>query len=86
MTTGKFDPSEWRAVTAAEDVTKEILDQAEEVFNGWYANESRVDWDDFLYRLDGMDLADGKKLDLTSDMMTPAVKAIKKHIGEYRKL
>lgn len=86
MTTGKFDPSEWRAVTSAEDVAPEILDAAEEVFNGWYAEANSVDWVDFFDRLEGMELADGKKLDLTNDMTTPAVKAIKKHIGNYRKL
>lgn len=75
---------QYTTVVGADDVTEEILDAAESIFDGWYADEPRIDWEDFLDRLDGIPLENGTRLDLTSDMMAPAVKAIKAHIRKYR--
>lgn len=74
----------WRTVIEAKDITPEILKAAEGIFDGWYADE-RIDWTDFLDRLDGMPLNDGTKLDLGNDMMSPACQTIKKHIRKYQK-
>lgn len=74
----------WTTVTAAEDVTEEILNAAESIFDGWYADEPRIDWEDFLDRLEGIPLDNGTRLDLGRDMMSPAIKAIQKHIRAYR--
>lgn len=73
---------EWTTVTAADQVTEEILSAAESIHDGW-PDET---WSESLDRLDGIVLADGTKLDLGMDMGSPAIKRIKKHIGDYRKL
>jgi hypothetical protein len=58
----------------------ELLEAAEEVYAGWYA-DSRIDWGDFLDRLERH--AD---TDLGGDMLSPLIKKIKRHINLYRKL
>lgn len=86
-----MDDTKYTTVIEAEQVTDEILTEAENVHNGWYAGR-RIDWDDLLDRVDGMDLADGTVLDL-GNWLNPdgtdesdAIKKIKKHIRAYRKL
>lgn len=74
----------WTTVTAADDVTEEILKAAESIFDGWYANEPRIDWEDFLDRLDGIPLDNGTQLDLDGNLMSPAIQKIQKHIRTYR--
>jgi hypothetical protein len=36
---------------AAEDVGASVLRDAENVFDGWYANAGSIDWDEFVDRL-----------------------------------
>jgi hypothetical protein len=59
---------------------EELLEQAEQVHDGWYS-EGRIDWQDFLDRLE---LASDR--DLGNDLDSPLIRKIKKHIREYRKL
>lgn len=73
----------YTAVRVASDLTPEILGAAEHVFDGWYADEARIDWEDFVDRLDGMTLEDGTKLDMGESLVSPGVKAIKAHIRQY---
>jgi hypothetical protein len=80
------DATNYTAVVKADQVTTEIFEAAESIFDGWYADVPRIDWDDFLDRLDGMSLEDGSTLDLGEDMMSPAIKTIKTHIRRYRQL
>lgn len=76
----------WTTVTTADQVTPEILEAAENIYDGWWANEPRIDWQDFLDRLDGAPLNDGSRLNLGDDMASPAITKIKAHIRAYRKL
>lgn len=59
----------------------ELLSAAESVFDGWYAESSRIDWEDFI---DRVEIYAG--IDMGSDMMSPAIQAIQRHIRVYRKL
>lgn len=79
-----IDGEKYRTVIQSEDVTKEIFEAAEAVFDGWYIEAPRIDWQDFLDRLDGMPLDDGAKLDLGDDMTSPAIQAIKARVRRYR--
>lgn len=63
----------------------EILAMAEAVYDGWYA-DTRIDWENFLDRLDGSELEDGSQLDLGNDMSSPLIEAIQRHIRAYAKL
>lgn len=77
----------WVTVTEADQVTEEILTAAEEIFTGWYARTNRIDWPEFLDRLDGQDFASlGGMLDLGNSLDTPAITKIKAHITAYRRL
>lgn len=76
----------YSTVTEVDQVTEEITKAAEGIFDGWFADEARIDWTDFIDRLDGIPLEDGMTLDLGESMVSPAVKAIKRHIRAYQKL
>lgn len=75
-----------RVIFELADVTDEILDAAESIFDGWFADGVRIDWHDFLDRLERVTLEDGSGLDLGGDMLSPAILRIKRHIAAYRKL
>lgn len=62
-------------------LSEELRQAAEDVFDGWYAEESRIDWVDFLDRLEAH--ADR---DLGDSMVSPLVRAIQAHVRAYRKL
>lgn len=76
----------YTTVFDAADVTTEILEIAESIYDGWYADGHTIDWLDFLDRLDGSTLADESTLDLGSDLSSPAAVKIRRHIQAYRKL
>ncbi len=59
----------------------EIMDAAESIFDGWFADSARIEWDDFLDRLERH-----TDTDLGGDMDSPLIRKIKRHIGAYRKL
>jgi hypothetical protein len=58
-----------------------VFKRAEEVYDGWFAGEPRVDWDNFLDKLE-----DYAGIDLGEDMLSPNIKAIKRHVANYRKM
>lgn len=56
-----------------------IRETVESVFDGWYAEVPRIDWDDFLDRIEA------RGYDLGKDMLSPAIKRIKAIVRELRK-
>jgi hypothetical protein len=85
MRAGKEPAVAYTSPISAADVTEEILEAAEAIYDGWFADEQRIDWENFFDRLDGIPLDDGTVLDLGMDTMSPAIKAIKSHIRTYAK-
>lgn len=73
-------------VHEAADVTDEVIVMIQSIYSGFFADGEPIDWDRFLDRLDGSELADGSKIDLSEDLTSPAVKKIKSEIRAYRKL
>lgn len=73
-------------IESAEDVTQEILDIAQDVEEGWFGDEPKIDWESFLDRMDGTTLASGFELDLGNDADSPAIRKIKAHIRELRSM
>jgi hypothetical protein len=58
----------------------EILEAAESIYTGWYAGSTRVDWQDFIDRLEiATDVDFGNNLD------SPLIRKVKKHIRDYQK-
>jgi hypothetical protein len=75
----------YTAVRTANDVTTEILNAAESIFDVWYAHKPRINWVYFLERLDGIPLKDGSTLNLGKDLASPAIEVIEAHIRRYRR-
>ncbi|MFJ2783693.1 MULTISPECIES: hypothetical protein [unclassified Streptomyces] len=68
----------------ADEVTEEIIELTLEIADSFYA-ESRIDWDDVFYRLDGTELADGRELWMPTDWLAPSIAAIKKAVNKARR-
>lgn len=66
-----------RAITTRADADS-IADDIAEVYDGWYANEPRIDWDDFLDRLEG------RGFDLGDSLTSPAIRRIKEIVRSFR--
>lgn len=74
--------TELRPIRTVEDADS-IRPQVAEVFDGWFSDvldepAARIDWEEFLDRLERYDLDLGDKLD------TPAIRRIKKIVRELR--
>lgn len=55
---------------------RELLLAAESIYDGWYADQ-RIDWEDFLDRLEA------QGFDIGDDLLSPKVKRIKAHVRRY---
>lgn len=70
--------SEFIPILKAEDVTQEILDEALEIADGWYADRN-IDWEDLLDRLERH-----SPYDLGQDPDSPAIRKIKRYVRSQR--
>ncbi len=76
----------YQEIITADDVTDEILSDCEDIEQGFYGNESRIDWEDFFdRRLDGYPLKNGNYICLGNEYDTPAMRKIKRHINKVRR-
>ena len=69
----------WTVVQTAEQVTPKVLESVEEIFDGYFSDEEKIDWHEFLQRLEVR-----YELDLGSSMDSQAIKQIKKHVKKLR--
>lgn len=65
-------------VIEAADVTEQVVSDAVEIVDGWYA-ESRVDWDDVWDRLER------QGYDFGTDSDSPAMRKIKRQVQRIRR-
>jgi hypothetical protein len=68
-------------ITEKDQVTDAMVEATAEIISGWYQGK-RINWNDVVDRLDGMELEDGSTMDLGADYRSPAIKEI---IRRYRK-
>lgn len=69
---------------SAADVTPDILKDAEEVLDGWYADAERIDWEGFVDRLaEYCGQASDPQYDIES-YDCPAVRKIQAHVRKVR--
>lgn len=85
VTTESGAEEKWSEIRSAEDVTDEILHIAESTYDDWFADDDRVDWEEFVDRMDGTHLQDDTRLSMGNQMDSPAITMIKKHVREYRR-
>lgn len=71
-------------ITKSHEVTEEIRQLFYDAVDGWYPT-GRIDWHDLLDRVDGAELKDGTILDLGDSMVSPAIRAIKGYVRDYRR-
>ena len=69
----------FKEIRTAEDVTDDLLSLVETIYDGWYADEPRIDWHNFLDRLERIGM-----YDMGSQMDSPAIKAIKKYVRKLK--
>lgn len=69
--------------TEADDVTPQMLELAEQVFDGFFADESHIDWDEFLDRMAKYSLIEDAPWEF-DETHNAAVRKIKRHIRQYR--
>jgi hypothetical protein len=69
----------WIQVQTKEQVTEQVLEAVEEVFDGWFADEPRIDWQNFIDRLEVR-----YEYDMGSSMDSEAIKAIKKYVKKLK--
>lgn len=69
----------------AEDVTEEILQIAEETYDGWFDDDQPIDWEEFIDRMckEGY-LSDETRLEF-EEYDNPAVRKIQRHVRAYRR-
>ena len=65
-------------ILTAEDVTQDILDEALEIADGWYA-DTNIDWEDLLDRLERH-----SPWDFGQDPDSPAIRKIKRYVRSQR--
>ncbi len=69
----------YRPIRTASDITPELLEMVEVIYDGWFIDEVRIDWHAFLDRLELMGL-----YDLGGAMDSEAIKVIKKHVRKIK--
>ena len=69
---------EYITITTAEDCTEQFLDACADVYEGFFANEPRIDWEGFMDRLERYGY------DMGSSMDSPAIKVIKKYVKSIK--
>jgi hypothetical protein len=77
--------SEAKVIESAEDVTPAVLAVAEDVYDSWFADYARIDWEAFIDRLDKYGLASEPPFEFES-YWSPAVRKIQRHVRELRAL
>lgn len=65
----------------ASDATNEILKRAEDIWEGWFADEPHIEWDAFWDRLASYGEIATPKWDI-EDLDTPFTRAVQKHIRQ----
>lgn len=66
-----------REIVTAEDADS-IREDIESVFDGWFADDARIDWGAFIDRLER------GNLDMGDDMNSPAIRRIRAIVRELR--
>ena len=69
--------------TIRQDVTEEMVTMAEEIVSGWY-DEGRIDWEDVWDRMEKYPLEDGSRLDMGTDLGSPALRYIQSQVRTRR--
>jgi hypothetical protein len=73
----------WTSVIMRQEITEEVEEIVRGVVDGWYS-EGRIDWENVWERVDGSTLDDGSRLDLGTDLMSPAIRTLKTMIRRER--
>jgi hypothetical protein len=77
------DMTQIRFLKDAADVTARVLELVEEVHDGWFANDDRIDWEDFMDRLCGYGLLEAEPWEFR-EYGTPAEAKIRRHVRDIR--
>ncbi|MFE6000232.1 hypothetical protein ACFQ6C_25785 [Streptomyces sp. NPDC056454] len=77
-------PADYAPATA-DDVTDELVQITVDIVDGWYP-EGRIDWEDVYDRIErGGGLDDGRRIDMGTDLASPALTALKRRVRAARR-
>lgn len=69
----------WKQLQTASDIDDDVLNDIETVYDGWFSESPRIDWQDFIDRLERCG-----QYDCGSSMDSEAIKQIKKHVRKIK--
>lgn len=72
-----------RILRTAADVTAEVLADAEQVYDGWFSGDDRIDWEDFIDRLAQYGAVSKPPYDFDA-YDDPSIRKIQRHIRTLR--
>jgi len=72
-----------RILETSTDVDEQVLEIVEEVFDGWYADEARIDWEDFIDRIARYGNSENPPFDIES-YDNAAIRKIRRHVAKLR--
>jgi hypothetical protein len=77
----------YTTIKTVDDLTDEIMGIFHSVVDTSYPEGpiKEEDWENILDRVDGQELDDGSMIDLGSDLLSPAIKEIKRRVRAHRK-
>lgn len=73
----------YRYPTEAADVTPEMLTMAEDIYDGWFDGDERIDWEEFFDRMAKWSLLEDPPWEF-DEYDNGAIRKIQKHIRAYR--
>lgn len=77
-----YDASQWRTIEL--DEVETLHAEIESIVTGWYIDQN-IDTHDFLDRLEGLHLSDGKRLDLGGSLDDPVIKSIMRYARKFKR-
>lgn len=75
----EINPTTYRDIITPADFTEDVMIAIETIFDGYFSDEPRIDWFNFLDRVESLAL-----VNFGSDMDSPAVKQVKKIVKGLR--
>ena len=75
---------EWYEIGTAADADS-IREVVVEVYVDGWVDVERIDWEQFIWELDGMRLSDGRWIDMGDSTDSEAIERVKQIVGDLRR-
>jgi hypothetical protein len=72
---------EFRTINTPAEITEDVVEAIETAYEGWFADEVRINWSDLLDRVELL-----AQVNLGSDMDSAVIKQVKKIVKTLRSM